>query len=745
VSRSTSPISSLLVRLFVPVLALLAFGPDSAHAQAILGQALKEGTGEPVEAALVLIIDEAGEQLGGSLTDANGRFRVALRRATTFYVRVERIGFETVEKGPFNAQGTGTLRIEVLVPETAIELEGIVAEADRQCVVRPGEGEATAQLWDEIRKALTVTELATQEKFFRFEMISYSRELNRNSLDVLSEQRRRITGVTDSPIRSLDADDLSANGYVRYQASGAIDYFGPDANVLLSDRFLGDHCWRIRAPGEEAKLGLVGLAFEPVERGRVSDIEGVMWVEQATGRLLFLEYRFTELPEGIRDERVGGRVEFEELPNGAWIVRRWWIRMPQMAMQTSNLPGRDPGERELIVAQLLEEGAEVTAIDMLSGENVRADATTGGVEGVVFDSLNGGPMPNARVIVSGTQFSGITDNAGTFLLEGIPDGNYTLAVVHPDMIARKIPPVSTSVGIRRGTTISVELGTPSRVTLEDRYCRPSPEERDGWPNGASALAGSVRDRASGGPLGGSRVRLIWDSYEQSSVAVRAGGTGSGFRQVVDGYEVETDGSGTFRVCGLPPDERITLQVLPAGGGERPIFETPVLLGHSVWAGIEVRIGDAGEVALGPGAHAAPGSTTDQAEQDALLEARRQELMGASTTAPEEVEAEEDARPDDVSIEQLLRRTSGIRVRGSGFSMCVEPSRGRGSSGFEGGCAWPLVVVDGVQSSDPVARLQSIPVGDIESIRFMSLAEAGTRFGTGTINGALVITTRSARN
>ena len=46
-----------------------------------------------------------------------------------------------------------------------------------------------------------------------------------------------------------------------------------------------------------------------------------------------------------------GRVDFEQLPNGAWVIRRWWIRMPlgriPLAVGIAARIDHEVGERRL--------------------------------------------------------------------------------------------------------------------------------------------------------------------------------------------------------------------------------------------------------------------------------------------------------------------------------------------------------------------------------------------------------------
>jgi hypothetical protein len=143
---------------------------------------------------------------------------------------------------------------------------------------------------------------------------------------VNADSRRRVEGMAHKPFVTVDPERLSASGFIERAGEGYV-YAAPDADVLLSDRFLEEHCFRLRGSGAPAP-GLIGLAFEPVRGRRVSDVEGVLWVDRASAELRLLEFEYTRAP--IRGSRgvPGGRMEFQRLPDGRWITSSWVIRMP---------------------------------------------------------------------------------------------------------------------------------------------------------------------------------------------------------------------------------------------------------------------------------------------------------------------------------------------------------------------------------------------------------------------------------
>ena len=69
-------------------------------------------------------------------------------------------------------------------------------------------------------------------------------------------------------------------------------------------------------------------------------------------------------------------------------------------------------------------------------------------------------------------------------------------------------------------------------------------------------------------------------------------------------------------------------------------------------------------------------------------------------------------------------------------------RGRGSAGMEGGSSADQIVVyvDNIKSGG-LEALVPISAISIKEIRFLSAADATTRFGTGTPSGAILVTTK----
>ncbi|MBI4545652.1 MAG: carboxypeptidase regulatory-like domain-containing protein, partial [Gemmatimonadetes bacterium] len=355
--------------LFLPLLVALLSAPP-LRAQIIRGELAEAGTGKPIEAAFVALVDGTGVRRAGALTDSAGRFVLRPPAAGRYTLRAERIGNETAEVSVLVAAGAAVdYRLEMQVE--AIPLAAVEAEARRRCVVRPEEGLGAARLWEEARKALDVAAWAQDERLYEYEIRRYERELDVEGQRVKREAVEARTMWAEQPFVSLAPEKLAESGYVQNTAEGTF-YYAPDAHVLLSDSFLDQHCFWVQPPrpGEEH---LIGLVFEPAGGRKLPEIRGVLSFDRASSELRSLEYQYTNLPRAVPAERLGGSVDFERLDNGAWVLRRWWIRMPVIGVRRAWW--RPVGEPDVeVLLGIKEVGGEVAGLAARTPKPVLAQA-----------------------------------------------------------------------------------------------------------------------------------------------------------------------------------------------------------------------------------------------------------------------------------------------------------------------------------------------------------------------------------
>lgn len=446
------------------------------EAQSVHGVLLEQGAGAPIEGAMVHLLDGSGSTILSRFTDKDGRFVLSAPAPGKYMLRADRIGYESSTSAPFALEAGQIFLYRLEIQVKAISLDGIVATATRKrCTVRPGGGDAAvvALVWEEARKALAATAWAQRERVFRYDAWSYTRRLEGPRERVVEEKGRPLTGFSTQPYKSLPAEDLAEHGYVRAIEGGRFyDFFAPNAEVLLSDPFLDHHCLKLvdAKPGME---GLIGLGFEPVAGRNVPEIEGTLWLDRKSAELRRLDYRYAGLDAGVPGEGAGGSVEFAALPTGAWIVKAWSIRTPVMATERVHWSGQTHLRPRVIAMQ--EEGGEVVRTYTATGQPIEI-AVRSTLTGGVVDSTNAGaPLAGARVRLTGTTYTTVTDATGRFRLTGVPAGTYGAEFSHPRLDSlplAALPPVE--VVFEAGQEAQVELTVPPLDRILAAAC-PAPE------------------------------------------------------------------------------------------------------------------------------------------------------------------------------------------------------------------------------------------------------------------------------
>ena len=331
-----------------------------AGAQTVTGDVVAEENRQPLQAAVVALVDSAGQRRLGVLTDSAGRFVLRAAAPGRYRLLLSHIGRKAVYSDEVTVAAGATVRVHLEAPIAPLLLKPIVVDTRSRCKLRPEAGELASDLWEEARKAMDVSTVARGA--FHGLVRTYRRELEPHSLTVVRETSSQHAMWSSRAFGSATEAELDRLGYVHQDGSDWV-YAGPDELVLRSEGFMDHHCLRpVKADSKHA--GLVGVAFQPVRDDR-PDIEGVAWLDAHTAVLRSVEFHYTSLPWSVPEETQGGQVAYGRNPSGAITVTGWSLRMPQVQVRRAfRAPGQPPSAEQLAtVLRVIEAGG-----DVLTGE-----------------------------------------------------------------------------------------------------------------------------------------------------------------------------------------------------------------------------------------------------------------------------------------------------------------------------------------------------------------------------------------
>lgn len=502
--------------------AFVIFGtPFVASAQRLNVRLTDAASGTPLAGALVRVVRDDGVSEPERLSNAAGRATLATSPGVV-RVLVRRIGYRPFTSSPVTLATDEIRELELAVPGVRITLPRVaVTETARDCEDGMGRVSGT-DLWQSIGAALAASQVTSNDTSVHTSIETFERDLDQFG-HVRSESHRPL-GVTGArPFDTPEPEVLSRDGYVVVHGA-AVDYYAPDARVLLSPEFANDHCFGIVA-GSGSRAGLIGASFAPVRGRRTADVRGTLWVDTATAELRVLEYQYVNTGRGLsRIDSLGGRLSFERLPSGDWIVDHWEIRMATFRNGAWN-------------------GYRVVGSDARLAKLAVRAATASSIVGIVYDSVHAMPLAGARIGLLGKSNETLTDSSGNFRLDSVAPGPAIVTAQHALLDSLGLQGIARAVQVDSGAEVNVALATPSYATLWHRACG------RGWAPPTTAdsgfVYGTVTDALTGARMAGASVAVAWiDPHWNPSDTAHA----RAWR-----IAAKTDSIGTYAVCGLPTD------------------------------------------------------------------------------------------------------------------------------------------------------------------------------------------------
>ena len=328
-----------MIRPLYAAATALVLGSSSLAAQQVLGHAVRDTDGTPLAEALILLLDDRGQERARTITTPTGGFDLRASGAGRYRLRILRIGQRGWETPPFDLAVEQISRPTVRVPDRPFELAELTTYARRpNCGVTLGDASVGAALLEAAQTALGLAEaeLATGQR-------SYATESYQRTVPVVgpAEDSVAIQGkLAGWPIQSADPDSLRRSGFVQgdwpppsFMSQGSQVgpvYFGPDARVLFTDWFLGTHCISVDTTiGRSDERTRVVARFKPAKGTRnAAALNGWLEFDRTSFALRSLNFEFAARPRWAPKGSGGGEIRFARLPGGIWLPIQWSMRAP---------------------------------------------------------------------------------------------------------------------------------------------------------------------------------------------------------------------------------------------------------------------------------------------------------------------------------------------------------------------------------------------------------------------------------
>lgn len=564
--------------------AILAAG-GRAGAQDVRVEVVEASTGKPIVGANVSLLDSAAAvSIGGGFSNQSGRTDLRAPASGPYRVRADKVGFDTWTSVQLHL-GDRPVLVRVGMAPTRTPAP-IMPRSETACQQLTGPGTPAGDLWVELKKALTASAMTEAQGLVPLDVDLYERALDRN-LAVISERAEQRTRISRRPATGISWDQVDSAKHG--EASNSDVYRAPDAATMLSDQFVRSHCYAaIRGYGPET--GLTGLEFKPARVATQPELTGVLWLDPKANALRSLSFDYVNLPIPLRIARTTGRVEFQQLAGGQWIVPRWYIRMPRVARVNSTDVGSPAVSRDTLVGYQEVGGAARpagTASVSMGAAAAPSPASAPAVEsppaatqsmltGIVYDSTTGRALSGVQISTGGGRFKTQTRSGGGYELaiDGALDD--TIVFEHPRLrlfhIAERLQSISMLAGAHGRASVII----PSYESLRKRLCG----QNETGTEAQGFMAGYVRD-AAGRAVPRAHVWATWQILwvEQNGRLVSTNQQRT--------VETDSNSDGSYMMCGFTRNAQITAKVGMAGKNtvqEKLAFPTNMVLEHDFQLG-----------------------------------------------------------------------------------------------------------------------------------------------------------------
>jgi len=492
--------------------------------------------GQPISGVLLTLLDTSAHIAARALSNVEGQYVLVAPSSGRYRVYSLRIGYRPTTSDWLELRDGSQVVQAIGLTGIPVALDAVRIMGQGECRLAADSSAATFAIWEQARGAMIAARVSAREDSLVATKILYEKTLDPSMHPQRARYSVATTVVTD-PWRSPGTEVLERDGFVTTDSKGDVTFNAPDLDVLLSDRFTINHCFRVAESNDSTRIG---LRFEPTEARtkarKVAEVQGTIWLDRKSSELRSMEFGYTNLPRPYA-QAAGGDIHFTRFRGGGWAIGEWSLRMPVIRAVGSQILGSTTFDVRLTSVQVVGGELIVAArgtdtIFALPGRRVR---------GTVRDSVTGSPVPGARVHIAGSPIDVVTDAAGRFDGNGLQPGVYDLEIHTPSLDS--LGAVNRLAFEFADTSKSIDIQAPSAMQVASKLCAAVTASP---PRGL--LLGTVSVPKS----------AAWELTDKA-VAIIARWSDASSKDRVHEMTTKPDARGNFRLCGVPLDVSLSVR------------------------------------------------------------------------------------------------------------------------------------------------------------------------------------------
>jgi len=409
-------------------------------------------------AVLVEAYDALRMLQGRTLTDSAGRFTIAVARDGAYTIVASRVGYRA-SIAQHRLTQTGQPRVRIVLTGETVRLSAARITTDDVCGLDQGGGTLAALAWEEVRKAIAFASVVGVASADTTDAITW-RSFRRH--DGAGPVWQEISGRR-FPMSSGPAHGTRPGGDGSRAPGGALNYFGPDAERLISDQFPVTHCFRLARPMSPYPEE-VGVAFRPMRPGtNVMEISGTAWIDTSTAVLRRLDYSYPSGPLEFGAVGAGGWIEFDRAASGTWAVLSWANMVPAPEIARDPRP-RPAAKRASGAIPVIASGGSIASVD---SARTRRSASRAGVVHVV---VGGEASTGATVELMEAGMLARVGADRLAVLDGLAEGRHTMLVSTDAIRGLALSAIKLTATVRPNATSQAAVELPSERALLISRC-----------------------------------------------------------------------------------------------------------------------------------------------------------------------------------------------------------------------------------------------------------------------------------